>query len=1167
MQTLDPLLLPLHGRRLLEASAGTGKTYTLTLLFLRLLLERGLAIDQILVVTFTRAATGELRDRIRHRLRQALDLLDGDSDDPALAALLAAVPAHLARQRLADGLARFDEAVIHTIHSFCQRILKEHAFESAMPFEADLVPNETDLRREVIEDFWRNRFYPADNDEAAWAAATWNDPDGLLAALGKAADWRDCDLIPAIDEGTLGELADQSSHLFGEVQRAWRRHREEVRTILAGDPCLKRNDRAYRLTDQVPWLMAAMDGLVERTEPPWSLPAGIDRLGVSVMAGHVKARCEVPDHPFFVLFDRWHQLQVRTLRLRTIHVLRQARWSLHTELGRRKQDRGWLGYDDLLDRLAEALERPDSGQPLAARLAARYPAALIDEFQDTDPTQDRVFSRIFGQDSTLLLIGDPKQAIYSFRGADIFTYIAARRATPPGNRATLGVNHRATPAMVRAINTLFERRQDAFVFSDDIVFTPALAADPPKAHPLLFDGRTMPPLTALLLNSERLRRPRSSTISKEEATRAAVDFCADVIVRLLEAAAQDRASIAGRPLAPGDIALLIRTHREAEAMQAGLRRRGLKAIVAHQGSVFATPEARSLALVLDALTAAADRAAIRTALTTDLFGHSGEDLYRFSHDDRAWASRLTDLFHYRRILSEQGFMPMFQHLLAGEQVTRRLTARQGGRRSLTNYLHLAELLQASPAGRHGPEPLVRWLHRRMERTEGGEEAQLIRLDDDEHLLRIVTIHKAKGLEFPVVFLPFPWSGRDLPTNEPLAFHDRDSLRPTIDLGSGDETHRRWAEEEYLAEEMRLLYVAMTRAKSCCLFTWGRVNGLERTPLARLVHQSGLPNDDADMIHELEALNSEEVLLEWQPHPPAFGRHRFAEDAEPPRLRVASFTGRIHPGWSLTSYSRLSVGTDLPETADRDERDSPAIEQAEDFTSIHTFPRGPKAGTCLHGLLERFDRASPAEEQRDLVIRGLEQAGIDPRWHHPLVRWLNDLSVVPLPGSCTLGDLAGGDRIVELGFLFPLEQVSLARFNDLLASAGLRPLAGGATSLHGLMKGFIDLVFRYRGRYYLVDYKSNYLGPDPAHYTPDALAACMDSHQYPLQALIYTLALHRFLASRIPGYRYDDQFGCAYYLFLRAMHPSHPPGTGIHVFRPDRSLIDALDACCRGGTTG
>ena len=1166
MQPLDPLTLPLHGCRLLEASAGTGKTYTLALLFLRLLLERGLAVDQILVVTFTRAATGELRDRIRRRLREALDHLEHRGEaDGQLTALLAALPQELAKQRLGDALVRMDEAAIHTIHGFCQRILQDHAFESGMPFEVELLESEVPLRQQVIEDFWRNRFYPATEEEAAWAAATWGDPSGLLKALGTSVTAVGCDLIPKVDIQEVSELTAQSRQLFAEVRQAWAQDRDQVRAILEQDPCLLRNEKAYRLADQVPELLAAMDHLAHQAEPPFPLPKGINRLAASVMAELIKKKCAPPAHPFFTLFDQWFQCHDQCLRCRAIHVLLEAWQYLRTELDRRKRAQGWLAFDDLLTRLDEALERPRSGLQLAASIAARYPAALVDEFQDTDPVQYRLFSRIYRQGAgSLFMIGDPKQAIYSFRGADIFTYIQARRNTTTDNRYTLGVNHRSTPAMVRAVNALFGHRQDAFVFTDDIAFQPVQAAAEHKTQPLLLAGQALAPLTALVLDTDRLKNEKSKTISKDRATKAAVDFCADAIVHLLEEAERGRATIAGKRLQTSDIAILVRSHHEAEAMQRGLRLRGLSSVSYSQTSVFASDEARQLTLVLAALVDLADAARIRTCLTTDLFGCTGEELHRFSTDERSWEARLASLLRYRQMWRDQGFMPMFQRLLTEERVTQRLSARDGGLRSLTNFLHLAELLQQSPAGEHGIAPLMRWYRQQTQNPDSNAANQLVRLENDEQLLRIVTIHRAKGLEFPVVFLPFPWASRGLDTSQPLSFHDRNTLRLTLDLGTGQEEHRLWAEEELLAEDLRLLYVAVTRAKCCCLFCWGRVKGLERTALAHLLHQGHCPADDAELVRQLGSLNAAENLLDIRPYPPAFGTHRLAFASNRPILRPKTFQGRINPGWSMTSYSRLSAGSDSPMDTDRDERDSAVASVPEDFSSIFTFPRGPAAGTCLHTLLEGLDFNRPVGTQQSLVAEVLEQAGIDPRWQAATVRWLDDLLTVPLPGACALKQVAGKDRIDELSFLFPLEQVDLRRFNTLLEGAGFRPLAGTAATLQGLMKGFIDLVFRHQGRYFIVDYKSNHLGIGRAHYGPEALAECMDSHQYHLQSLIYTLALHRFLGSRIEEYRYDDQVGSVYYLFLRAMHPDHPPGTGIHVSRPEFSLIAALDDCCRGG---
>jgi exodeoxyribonuclease V beta subunit len=1166
MQPLDPLQLPLHGCLLLEASAGTGKTYTLALLFLRLLLEQGRAVDQILVVTFTRAATAELRDRIRGRIREALLALDqGKSDDPLLQALLERAVPELARQRLGDALVRMDEAAIHTIHGFCQRMLQEHAFESATSFTVELMENDLALQREIMEDFWRNRFYPADDEEAAWALETWGDPGGLLAALGKAAT-NECRLVPETSPEEVASLATQAREAYARVRQIVTEDRAGVERILWDDPCLLRGEKAYRLADRVPELCRAMERLAQCATMPLTLAKEMEKLSWSAMAGLLRKKCDQPpEHPLFHGVDRFVQLHRRFTQALRFLVLAQARTHLRQGLGQRKQRLGLMAFDDLLTQLDTALSRPGSGERLAAHLRGRYPVALVDEFQDTAPVQYRLFSRIYQTgDTTLCMIGDPKQAIYSFRGADIFTYMQARRSTKPGSRYTMTVNYRSTPAMVQAINTLFCLREDAFVFSEAIDFQPVTAAIG-KAAPLLLDGRVVPPMIALLLDQDCLKKSNRATLSKETAQQTAVLFCADEIVRLLEAGAAGRATIDGRPLTTGDIAILVRTHREAEAMQAGLRQRGINALYLGQGSVFATAEAGQLLQVLGALVDSADAGRIRTCLATDLFGCGAETLHALREDEEAWAARLSQLQQYRQLWREQGFMAMFQRLLVREGVTTRLTARIGGERSLTNYLHLAELLQESPAGGHGAAALLRWFRRQLDNPDPKSETQLIRLENDEQLIRIVTIHHAKGLEFPVVFLPFLWNGRPLRKDAPLQFHTRDRSLLTIDWGSGVEEHHRLAEEERLAEELRLLYVALTRSKCCCSFSWGLVSGLEWTGLAYLLHQGRCPHDETVMREDLARIGGPDQLLALRSCPADFPRHRLCQQEKKGALAAKQFHGRILPGWTMTSYSRLS--SDAPTSVDEREQDEPRSPLAlipEDFHSPFTFPRGPAAGTCLHSLLERLDFNLPAGAQQPLIAEILGQGGIDLRWQEAVRDWLEDILAVELDGACALGRLDRQDRINELNFLFPLERMDLQRFAGLLESAGFRAPALFGPSLQGLMKGFIDLVFRHQGRYFIVDYKSNYLGPSLADYGPEALAACMDSHQYHLQLLIYTLALHRLLAARLPGYDYQTHLGGVYYLFLRAMGPGHPPASGIYSLRPEAELIMALDDCCRGG---
>lgn len=1168
MQPLDPLQLPLAGTQLLEASAGTGKTYTLALLFLRLVVERGLSVAEILVVTFTRAATAELRDRIRHRLREALSVLEGrgktDKEDKLLAAVLGRVEPAIARQRLTDGLVRMDEAAIHTIHGFCQRVLQEQAFEASTPFAMDLMEGgDQILREQFIADFWRNRFYGTADAEAAWALATWGGPEGMLAQL-KPAMTAECILLPAIRQDTVDTRGNTARQAFARLQAVLASERDEAENILRENGCLKRGAADYRLADCVPALLRILENLAAAPEMPYALDKLVSRLGWSFMAQHLKKKCDAsPENPLFHEVDAFLAVHADFVNSLRCLLLRQARDFVMAKLAARKEQLGLMTFDDLLHRLDTALSLPGSGERLAARLRAQAPAALVDEFQDTDPVQYRIFSRIYaGRSDTLFcMIGDPKQAIYSFRGADIFTYLKAHRETSPGSRYTMAVNYRSTPAMVQAVNSLFSLRDDAFGLGESILFQPVLAA-PDKAAPVLLHGEPLPPLSALLLDDATFKAEKKNTLNKENALAAAVLFCTEQLVALLAAGARGEATLDGRSLKAADIAVLVRTHREAAAMQAGLRKCGVHSLCLDQESVFASCEATDMLRLLEALAEPGDSGCVRGALTTALFGVSAEELMRLREDDALWSARLQGIERYRQQVHEQGFMAMFQHLLARENVTSRLTAWVGGERSLTNYLHLAELVQESPLGEHGVAALLRWFAQQVDQPDKTSEAHLVRLESDEQLIRIITMHQAKGLEFPVVFLPCLWAAHPLRDGAPLQFHDRQRFQQVVDW-SGTDANQTLAEEERLAEELRLLYVAVTRAKSCCFFAWGLVNNLQATGLAHLLHRGGMPTDEAAMEADLKRLNAQEQLLALHHFPQNFFNDRPDLHETSRELAVRSFTGRILPGWTITSYSRLSGDMLAGDSARQDERRTDFAALAEDFRTPATFPRGTVAGTFLHSVLERLDFSRPALNQAPLSPEALAQAGIDPRWQHGLADWIDQVLAVQLPGACPLNQVGSADRITELNFLFPLQQMDLRGFADILQQAGFRAPVVTSASLQGLMKGFIDLVFRHGGCYCIVDYKSNYLGPSPAEYTEAALEAGMDAHRYHLQLLIYTLALHRFLGARLSGYQYQTHVGSAYYLFLRGM-TRELPGSGVFTLRPEEELILALDDCCRGG---
>lgn len=1166
MQPLDPFTIPLTGVRLIEASAGTGKTYTLTLLYLRLIVQKGLPVDKILVVTFTRAATDELRTRIRSRLKDSLRFLTAPSAANAeYEQIFQTIDPDVARQRVHNALIQMDEAAIFTIHSFCQRVLQDNAFETGVPFAPDFLESEASLRREIIEDFWRQKFYTSSPELAAWVIEQWETPDRLLGVLKQSLNLHGAAAEPQLPPDALAQVTRETGEQWKLVQERWLNERETICDILLEDPCLKRSAKTYR-RDKVEELILAMDRLCSSQTFPYHLPTSqLKFLQQSLLNENILKKCAAaPQHPFFSAFENFYELLARCTHLLKITILQQARRYLLDELKKRKISQSKLYFDDLLTSLAGALQGSD-GDRLAHQLSQAYPAALVDEFQDTDPLQYTIFRTIYpsSEDTTLFMIGDPKQAIYSFRGADIFAYIGARRQTPAQNCYTMATNYRSSVSMVNVVNVLFNR-PNSFLFEPDIVFHPVTAAPTAEDNPFTINGQPAAPLQALVLAGKELYATNKATIAKDKAAATAALFCADQIYDLLAGARAGKVKLGKKELTAGDIAVLVRTHKEANQIRQHLSKRGITSVYYSRESVFSTLEAHQLYQVLDCLLGLPDTHGVSTALTTALFGYSASKIGLLRSNPEQWEALLVRLHNYRRLWQEQGVISLLYHIISAEQVVRRLTGQHGGERKLTNLVHLAELLQQSPAASHGGAGLLRWYQDQLENPDQESEAQQLRLENDEKLVKIVTIHKSKGLEYPIVFLPYLWASGPQNNPPPFSFHNPETLHPCIDFGSGIEAHQTAATREQQAENMRLLYVALTRARYCCYFCWGAVSGVEQSGLAWLLHPELRQADvnEQRILQELDQFTKTHSCMDLTICPPIFGSQVLAEPVTQEQLTAREFHGQVASGWQMTSYSQLTA-TDTPYQEGGRSPSAATLKEISGQT-VFSFPRGAVPGTCLHNILEDIDFTGPAHTWEEPITTRLAAAGIDQNWQALVTTWLEAILSVQLPGSCALQEIDPQKRINELSFLFSLDQVDMEKLNQVLSRWEIPPIDVPQQQLNGMMKGFIDLVFVHRDRFFIADYKSNFLGATPQDYSPKNLRSAMTAHRYDLQYLIYTVALHRYLKHRMNDYRFGSHFGGIYYLFLRGMAPESAPQNGIFYHLPEKEFIEQLDSCFRGG---
>ena len=1239
-QVLSPLDLPLHGLRLIEASAGTGKTYTIAMLYARLVLGHdrtapGLAgtsylPPDILVLTFTEAAAGELRDRIRQRLCEAAGAFrlatgEGDADlRPAGDALLRALVADYPRERheqcaflLEQAAQWLDEAAIGTIHGWCLRVLQQHAFDSGSLFAQTLVQDLAPLREQAVRDVWRRWFYPLPAEQAGEIAELLKGPDQLAATL---APLLGADEAQLCHDGMLpprpwreawrclAQAMKRRDELRAALWAGWREAGSGVlallRAAIAGK-ALKNNLYKPAWPDRLAADMAAwLDG--------GEAPARLDRCAPdSLRAAAAKGReADVPAHAWFDQVAAWCEAGERLEEQRRallLALLADLRLAVLDDMAAQLRQRAEMGFDDLLRRVDAALAGPH-GERLAARIRGRCPVALIDEFQDTDPLQFRIFEQLYRDrpDTALLMIGDPKQAIYSFRGADLPTYLRARAlASQP--TWTLSTNFRSDPSLVAGVNRLFSFRDwpgGAFAQPDaahGLQFSPVSAGrGEGRLRRRLPDGSLVTPAAVQIALPDDI-----AALTTGKARRLLAEQCAETILGWLQAAdrgefgllapdtgGDDAGGAALCPVGPGDIAVLVRKGSEARVLRQALQARGIPSVYgSDRDSVYASGEAGQLQRWLEAFADPGREERLRLALATPALGRSWGELARLRADERAWEHEVEVLRDMQAIWRASGVLAAVRQWLFRQQVPARLLHPdcRDGERALTNFLHLAELLQAASTGLHGEQALIRHLAERREGQggQGGDEA-LVRLESDSARVRVVTLHQSKGLEYPLVCLPFS-AVPALPRKGGLRRYHRDDGALVMDLDSDEASAAsRRAAHEQLQEDLRLFYVGVTRPRHLLWMALLPVGGKQEiarhTPWQWLLG-AGADLDAAGFMRAAWALADDPALghAPWLDIPRTPVRWLSPQGGQ--ALRPAqAFPGLPPVRWRIASYSGLQVEavTPAPLPASVSEAESARAETWREqlLSGLAALPRGAEIGSFWHTLLEEAAAAGFAHDADSLrrlddiiarecaLRRWAEQA---PVLQRALRAWLRHDLGLPAqpdgrqPAAVALGDLRTYQ--VELEFWLSSHRVDVQALDHAVRrhTLGGRPRPALLPArLEGLFKGFMDLVFLHDGRYYIADYKSNFLGDagaDAGRYAPDALAEDVARHRYDLQYALYLLALHRQLRARLPDYDYDRHVGGAVYLYLRGWDGQ---GGGVHAERPPRALVEALDALFAGG---
>lgn len=1205
-EKFDLIKTPLTGKNLIEASAGTGKTYAVAGLFVRLVVEEKIPLEKILVVTFTKAATEELKDRIRTRLVESrAAFLTGFTDDHFLKAMLKKQKHHLqAAVLIENALLEFDRAAIFTIHGFCQRILRENAFETGILFDTELIVDQSNIIQEIADDFWRKHYYKKPVEFLCLALKKISGPEYYAALFNKTKN-PEARIIPEILEPPLPDIVFFKKK-FKLLKNSWLSARLRIIDLLKEQALnariygnMKPSPLAFGITNReakVAELAREMDKYTAENSIGIPVFKGFEKFTTSKIEKSTKKNLNPPTDDFFDICDELFtyvgtiekNIEKYLLYLKT-EFFKYAK----IELLKRKQKSNISFFDDLLINVKNALE-PDKLQQAGQRnlllqaLRSQYSAALLDEFQDTDPIQFKIFSKIFNsKQHKLFMIGDPKQSIYSFRGADIFSYMEA--AADADYKYTLTENWRSSPKLITAVNTIFSGIQAPFVY-EEINFNSVKAGQTDRSDLIL-----NAPLQLWYLSSEKLSH-QDKPINKT-----------DTISFIAEAVSFEIAElIITKNINEADIAVLVRKNSQARIIKEYLSQKNIASVLYNPDNIFDSHEAYELEQILQGIAEPGNERLLKSALVTDIMGLTGDQLYSVKDNSLWWESRISDFNGYYSLWKKFGFIRMFGKFMEFEGVRERLLRFQDGDRRITNILHLAEILQQKSLKKIVQIPgLIKWLSEQRNNKILRLDEDQIRLESDEQSVKIITMHKSKGLEYKVVFCAYTWEGSRTKDKE-ILFHDPNKNRSLVlDLGSENFNNNIiYAENELLAENLRLLYVALTRAQSLCYLVWGRINTAETSALSYLLHNRNLTHSenltgsikdtfkrktDADMIKDLEAIaDNSGGTIKLVPMQAAAGSKSVVWQEEQQEFDCRVFSGNINRSWKISSYSSLisqrthNKGNDKTgESADASstiilpEKVVPAKDD------IAGFPKGAQAGLFFHEIFEHLDFTSNNNEHLTILVKNkLNKYNFDAVWLNAVCRMVNRVLSIPLihnqqtndnkqinaNHAFSLSTISSAQKINEMEFYFPLMPVSVSILKSIFADSGVAKNYCNFPAqiekltfmpVKGFMKGYIDMVFSANGKYYLIDWKSNFLGEEITAYDQNSMKQVMNENYYILQYHLYAVALHQYLGTRIKEYYYSRNFGGIFYIFIRGVNPDYGSDYGIYFDLPGKEIMNKL----------
>ncbi|CAD83339.1 exonuclease V, beta chain [Candidatus Blochmanniella floridana] len=1201
MQNLDILYLPLHGIRLIEAPAGTGKTYNLIIIYLRLLLNLGtqtafskpLSTKNILIVTFTKTAVHNLKNRIKENIRQfRLDCIQGYSTNPIFSKLLSQIyDINLSINLLRIAEKEINQSAIFTIHGFCQKILVENTIELNMLFDLTIIENKLVPYQKICSDFWRRNFYKLPLNIIQLIQTFWKNPEELLK-----------DIIPYIynDLTTIqhSKFIDQShkniSTYYANIIDCIDSIKKEWNTKIQQHDLIKiiyihnkpNHRKKYNKKNLDRWIEIINQWSIQPTSNH-TIPNELKQFRSSVLIINKNNQ----NFQKLFLFDLIEQLyrRIESFQLLILHMVMD---DFQHNLYNMHYTRSQITFDDLVKLLLYNGFK-NKNNKLIKNILEQYPVTIIDEFQDTDQNQYKIFHTLYNthtdQKKCLILIGDPKQAIYGFRGANIFTYMQIRQSLH--YKYYLNINWRSSPGMVNAINQLFQV-PNPFVFKD-ISFIPSIPSYKNNKHQFLIHNQLQSPLCFWLYSHECITMNNYKTIMAQE--------CSIVLQNLLynihnKTAWLENNICKKKILQTSDIAILVRNHSEASLIRSELLKRNIPTtFLSSRRNIFETIESYELLLLIRAILFP-KLDTICTALTTIFFKFNATDVENIHNNTFRWEQIFKEFSEYYLIWKNNNILSMIKKILFRYKIPETLLSNPSEKNSLINILHLGELLNDFSKQCHSKHSLMQWLEYNIyypQNQNQSAEHHKLRFNDDHHLIKISTIHQSKGLEFPITYLPFI----SCYTNTKRFSNNQKILQstPYANLLQSSSTLD-FFDLERLSEDLRLLYVAITRSIYHCsigiapiIYKSRHKNTLHTTDL----HHSALgyliqnkkPNTPQELKQCLQKLSiSSNKNITFRIISKISKKSKLYCNCTK-TINITNQTKSLHAKkwqkpilwktynniWRYTSYSELkkNIITDSSSTEYLN------IQNIFDFNfddyinnkktpsnllTAHTFPKGKVCGMFFHDLF-KFLNFRKTINTRSLQTH-MERYNINLNWTIPLQKWIYTIINTPINSDyLTLSKIIPENTQTELKFslcikntLTPHKLDKLCKYYDPLS---LRAPILNFETVTGILHGFIDLIFYWKNKYYLLDYKTNWLGNNNNFYTQTMIEKNMIQYRYELQYQLYTIALHRFLQHKIQSYTYEKNFGGVYYLFIRGMN-GLSFNNGIYFCRPSWEFIKTLD---------